>query len=1167
MRIERLLLERYGHFTGRELDFSSPEVRLHVVLGANEAGKTTALHAVRDLLFGIDERSAFDFLHDYKVMRVGGDISAASGEKLSFKRRKGRKSTLLDGDGGALRDDILVPFLGAADRPLFGGLFGLTHQSLREGSKDLLAARGDIGQMLFEAGGSIRHLVSVLQRLDDEAAELFTPNRSANRKFYKALDVFTDARKHVRGLTVTSDEWRTCKADLKVAQDKLEGVKESLRNFQARRAKAERIRRLLPMLTDLMDTNKKLAEVENAPALPLDSKDRFQKAKQEIKIASVAAEREERDAIAATEQLAELHVPEGLLAMAVEIQLAYERRGAVHKAKEDLPKLQTERRQLHKQLENLVRDIGTGISVDEAVSQIPPEAAIADVRDLINRASAFEGELKAMRSRATEAGADLENLNKRLAETPEQPNTTAFRQAIDSVKGKGDLEGALSDARHGEEVTLGALTTALSALPLWNADAETLASTPTPDETTIGRFERAMEEVADRVRRDKEKLAEAQEKFASTQRELSQLLAGGNVPTGEAVALARRRRDTGWRLVRRVFIDHEKVPDEEIKGFEQKDPLPTAYERAVTQADRLADQRESEAARIARHDALLKSLDELNPRIAELRRTIESNDGVAKQLNEDWAKVWSRTGVEPRTPREMASWLGRRDDVLHLYKDWRDARTRVQKSQEALNQAISTIKTLAPPSGIEMDGADDLSVILGRCEEFVHNVSELATQRARWIEQRNEQELAVDRARSALERLGENKADWRTSWERALARVGLRDDCSVTAAEQVLKTWEKFRTAASQLSDLDDRIRGIERDSAEFADFVSRIIRDAALEIDATNPLRASVEAFSRLQEAKSAATRKKALEDQRDQTLKAASEAREIEALASESIDRLKETAGCESDEALSQAIERSVLKTSLVEKARQLESQIVSQADGLTVDAARAEAEGAQPDLLKAEIGDIDDRISDLMDENRELGGAINELRTKLKVLESGRGAADFAQEMQDAKADLEACAERWMVLKTATFILRRGIERFREEQQGPVLAKARDVFSNLTLGGFVGFRVDYDEQDNPILLGVRPDGDTCPVDGMSDGTRDQLFLALRIAAITNYAASAEPLPFIADDLFVHFDDDRASAGLRALIELGAITQVLFFTHHRHLADLAMTIGKTSAVSMQKL
>ena len=108
MRIESLLLERYGHFTGRELDFSSPNVRLHVVLGPNEAGKTTALHAVGDLLFGIDPRSPFDFLHGYKDMRIGGEISAASGETLTFKRRKRNKNTLLDGEGGepGVRDAI-----------------------------------------------------------------------------------------------------------------------------------------------------------------------------------------------------------------------------------------------------------------------------------------------------------------------------------------------------------------------------------------------------------------------------------------------------------------------------------------------------------------------------------------------------------------------------------------------------------------------------------------------------------------------------------------------------------------------------------------------------------------------------------------------------------------------------------------------------------------------------------------------------------------------------------------------------------------------------------------------------------------------------------------------------------------------------------------------------
>ena len=73
------------------------------------------------------------------------------------------------------------------------------------------------------------------------------------------------------------------------------------------------------------------------------------------------------------------------------------------------------------------------------------------------------------------------------------------------------------------------------------------------------------------------------------------------------------------------------------------------------------------------------------------------------------------------------------------------------------------------------------------------------------------------------------------------------------------------------------------------------------------------------------------------------------------------------------------------------------------------------------------------------------------------------------------------------------------------------------------------------------------------MSTGSADQLYLALRVAAIEDYLDHAPPLPFIADDLFINFDDDRAAAGFRVLGELARKTQVLFFTHHEHLIDVA--------------
>ena len=102
-------------------------------------------------------------------------------------------------------------------------------------------------------------------------------------------------------------------------------------------------------------------------------------------------------------------------------------------------------------------------------------------------------------------------------------------------------------------------------------------------------------------------------------------------------------------------------------------------------------------------------------------------------------------------------------------------------------------------------------------------------------------------------------------------------------------------------------------------------------------------------------------------------------------------------------------------------------------------------------------------------------------------------------------------------------------------------------------------------PVLLAIRSTtGTECPVEALSEGARDQLYLALRIAAVQAHAAQAEPLPFIADDLLVHFDDRRAAAAIALLTELGRSTQVILFTHHDHIAALA---GQQAGVAVQRM
>jgi uncharacterized protein YhaN len=87
------------------------------------------------------------------------------------------------------------------------------------------------------------------------------------------------------------------------------------------------------------------------------------------------------------------------------------------------------------------------------------------------------------------------------------------------------------------------------------------------------------------------------------------------------------------------------------------------------------------------------------------------------------------------------------------------------------------------------------------------------------------------------------------------------------------------------------------------------------------------------------------------------------------------------------------------------------------------------------------------------------------------------------------------------------------------------------------------------------------------MSDGTCDQLYLSLRLATLQKYLETNEALPFLVDDILIRFDDDRAAATLGVLADLAARTQVLLFTHHQWLVDLASSGPLAERTSIHRL
>ncbi|HET6498254.1 MAG TPA: hypothetical protein VFH17_04300 [Coriobacteriia bacterium] len=83
--------------------------------------------------------------------------------------------------------------------------------------------------------------------------------------------------------------------------------------------------------------------------------------------------------------------------------------------------------------------------------------------------------------------------------------------------------------------------------------------------------------------------------------------------------------------------------------------------------------------------------------------------------------------------------------------------------------------------------------------------------------------------------------------------------------------------------------------------------------------------------------------------------------------------------------------------------------------------------------------------------------------------------------------------------------------------------------------------------VFAHERADGTRVPLAGLSRGTSEQLYLALRFGLVERFVeTSGEPLPIVMDDILVNFDEDRAARAARSIGALAGTCQVIYFTCH---------------------
>ena len=1158
MRLERLDLIAYGPFTQRRLEFSSA---FTIVYGLNEAGKTSALRALADGLYGIPAQTSDAFVHPYGGLRIGM-VLADGANRLEFIRRKARIQSLRASDDAAVVEDgALEGFLQGLSRTDFETMFGISHERLVEGGREIAAGEGEVGRILFQAAAGLTGLQATLDRLEQQAGELYAPRASS-----KSIHV------RLRQIKEASTELRQKQVSVAAFERNQEALADVVRQFIACDASLdevgrefERLKRIHKSLPTIAGRKQALAEwqeLAGAPALGAEFGGCLATAERVLETANLSLAEADAELARNAGAIAELVIPADLLAEEQRIRRLYEQKSAIEKSNQDCARCEIKLTQAQQTIGTQVEMVKPGLTLEQAAKLEPGLIARQRVQELAALAPQLEAQQKLFESGLANARSKVAEYDRGLTDLPAAIDAVPLARLVNRARRELDFE-KVRRCRTEIELHEAKLRVALLALPLWSGTGEDLEAVAVPGAESIEEMRDAFQESAAAERRARETLALAEKNLGEARTEREAVIAAHSVPTLEELRSARCVRELGWTAIKRVWRDGVADAPEESEFLEQmggKD-LASGYGDAVKQADTFADRMREAAEQVERVAMLDVQIAAWEERRKEASLSLEKVLTEAERVRTGWVDAWTGAHITPGSPATMVGWLRKRETAVQLVSKLRELRLQLADWETRESEIGAALRELLAAFGTG-ERTGDVAGSLDLAEQVFGQAEAAAGRRRTLQSDRQAQEEEIGRIGRDLTELEKTRAAWNRDWEAALERAGIEPGTSPAAAGVYLSAVFEIQTGLQKAEELDTRVRKMRADAAAFEGEVGGLVESLDPEL---RPLPAG-QAIVRLhQSLTSALANLKLL--QREETAgkewekkrrKAAGESDRAVA----EIARLCTEAGAPDSTAARAICERSNRRRQLEKDTAEFQERLLLVCGGKTILEFIAEAEALDADSVPGLLEGIERRTAGLRAEREALDARRRSLEAEALAFENSDGAA-AAQHISGLAGALSADVGEYVRLRTASVVLRKAVEQYRERNQGPVLERAGQLFSVLTRGSFASLRVEGVD-GRGVLVGTRQDGRAVEVSGMSDGTCDQLYLALRVASLDHYFSSHDPVPFIVDDVLLSFDDERATAALSILNELSARTQIVFFTHHHHLVDLAKSATQAAVVEI---
>lgn len=474
----------------------------------------------------------------------------------------------------------------------------------------------------------------------------------------------------------------------------------------------------------------------------------------------------------------------------------------------------------------------------------------------------------------------------------------------------------------------------------------------------------------------------------------------------------------------------------------------------------------------------------------------------------------------------------------------------LQKTEQAMDRLIRKESPTAShaPAPVHSVGGPDINE-----EEIIRQLRKQLSE----IDRSEPDKQRIEKLRTNLakvrERLQTRQKDFgraRREWTETLRRMGLSDTLKVADA---LAECQRLAEAKSTL--LERETTG-EKDSYQRSELENfrKAVRELAAKITGRDaPVHDPYELLAGwqrelvvLEERRRERARLRQLA--KDKRKEAASHVEKIERLRQQRTAALKRLNVADRGEI--------ALKLAAIDERKTLEHQL-QQIRGEIQKIAASESDLAivEDDLLKfdaaANRAAIDKLRADLAQHEDSLRGRFEKLgvlKSQLREIEDDRTLTTLRFEREQILHALGDATERWCSAKIADHLVNDLRAQIEQNRQPQTLQSASESLRQLTCGKY---RRIWTRLGEKTLLVDDEHGQALRIEHLSSGTREQVFLATRLAMIRDFARQGTELPLILDDVTVNFDHNRTQAAVETLLNVSKQgQQVLLFTCHLHLA-----------------